>query len=195
MKVRIVRTARTVRAVGPLKALAAQSAFAKVRMSVLPRPALTNHRSQRWQRESMLENGGDCSEVRDSSALECCLSSPYVGCVYLREETVMSARKRRSVVESVFDRNQRREAEINEALKQDAARHAAVVKNMQRLRALRLAREELRLAREELRLARKELRLAREEKSKEQPLTRTTVQRQTTGGGLTINGKHNVNFR
>ena len=66
----------------------------------------------------------------------------------------MSARKRRSVVESVFDRNQRREAEINEALKQDAARHAAVVKNMQRLRALRLAREELRLAREEKRRAR-----------------------------------------
>jgi hypothetical protein len=85
----------------------------------------------------------------------------------LREETV--ARKRRSVVESVFDRNQRREAEINEALKQDAARHAAVVKNMQRLRALRLAREELRLA--------------REEKSKEQPLTRTTVQRQQQAAG------------
>jgi hypothetical protein len=74
----------------------------------------------------------------------------------------MSARKRRSVVESVFDRNQRREAEINEALKQDAARHAAVVKNMQRLRALRLAREE---------------------KSKEQPLTRTTVQRQQQAAG------------
>jgi len=81
----------------------------------------------------------------------------------------MSARKRRSVVESVFDRNQRRETEINEALKQEAARHAAVVKNMQRLRALRLAREELRLA--------------REEKSKEQPLTRTTVQRQQQAAG------------
>jgi hypothetical protein len=74
----------------------------------------------------------------------------------------MSARKRRSVVESVFDRNQRREAEINEALKQEASRHAAVVKNMQRLRALRLAREE---------------------KSKEQPLTRTTVQRQQQAAG------------
>ena len=74
----------------------------------------------------------------------------------------MSARKRRSVVESVFDRNQRREAEINEALKQEAARHAAVVKNMQRLRALLLAREE---------------------KSKEQPLTRTTVQRQQQAAG------------
>ena len=54
----------------------------------------------------------------------------------------MSARKRRSVVESVFDRNQRRETEINDALEQEAARHAAVVKNMHRLRALRLAREE-----------------------------------------------------
>jgi hypothetical protein len=59
----------------------------------------------------------------------------------------MSATKRRSVVENVFDRNQRREAEINEALKQEAVRHAAVVKNMHRLRALRLAREEKRRAR------------------------------------------------
>jgi hypothetical protein len=74
----------------------------------------------------------------------------------------MSATKRRSVVESAFDRNQKREAEINEALKQEAARHAAVVKNMHRLRALRLAREE---------------------KSKVQPLTRTTVQRQQQAAG------------
>jgi len=49
--------------------------------------------------------------------------------------------KHREVAESVFDRNQRREAEINNALKQEAARRAAVVKNMQRLRALRLARD------------------------------------------------------
>jgi hypothetical protein len=54
----------------------------------------------------------------------------------------MSATKRRGVTESVFNRNQRREAEINEALKQEAARRAAVVKNMYRLRALRLAGEE-----------------------------------------------------
>jgi hypothetical protein len=67
-----------------------------------------------------------------------------------------------SVVENVFDRNQRREAEINEALKQEAVRHAAVVKNMHRLRALRLAREE---------------------KSKEQPLTKTTVHRQQQAAG------------
>jgi hypothetical protein len=43
--------------------------------------------------------------------------------------------------ESAFQRNQRRESEINDALRQEAARHAALVKNMQRLRALRLARD------------------------------------------------------
>jgi len=48
--------------------------------------------------------------------------------------------KSRAVAETVFSRNQRREAEINDALKQEAARHAAVVNNMHRLRALRLAR-------------------------------------------------------
>ena len=42
--------------------------------------------------------------------------------------------------ERVFQRNERREAEINDALKQEEARHAAVVKNMHRLRALRLSR-------------------------------------------------------
>jgi len=47
----------------------------------------------------------------------------------------------RAVAESVFDRNQRREAEINFALQEEAARHAAAVKNMHRLRALRLARD------------------------------------------------------
>jgi hypothetical protein len=50
--------------------------------------------------------------------------------------------KQREVAESVFERNQRREAEINEALKQEAARRAAIVKNMQRLRALRLERDQ-----------------------------------------------------
>jgi hypothetical protein len=52
----------------------------------------------------------------------------------------MPVTKRREVAETVFNRNRRREAELNEALKQEAARHAAVVKNMQRLRALRLSR-------------------------------------------------------
>jgi hypothetical protein len=86
----------------------------------------------------------------------------------------MSATKRRSVAESVFNRNQRREAEISDALKQEAARHAAVVKNMHRLRALRLAREE---------------------KSKEQPPTEDNTSTPTTGGRLTIKREHNVNFR
>ena len=50
--------------------------------------------------------------------------------------------KQREIEESVFHRNQRREAEINDALKQEAARHAAVVENMHRLRMLRLSREQ-----------------------------------------------------
>jgi len=47
----------------------------------------------------------------------------------------------RAVAESVFDRNKRREAEINEALKQEEARREAAVKNMLRLKTLRLARD------------------------------------------------------
>jgi hypothetical protein len=50
--------------------------------------------------------------------------------------------KQRTVAESVFNRNQRREAEINDALAQEAARYEAVIENMYRLRALRLAREQ-----------------------------------------------------
>ena len=50
--------------------------------------------------------------------------------------------KQREAAESVFAYNQRREAEINTALKQEAARHEAAIKNMQRLRALRLSRSE-----------------------------------------------------
>lgn len=53
----------------------------------------------------------------------------------------MSDTKPRAVAESVFNRNQRREAEITDALKQEAARHAAAIENMHRLRALRLARD------------------------------------------------------
>ena len=53
----------------------------------------------------------------------------------------MTDARTRLVAESVFDRNRRREVEINEALNQEAARHEAAVKNMHRLRALRLARE------------------------------------------------------
>ena len=45
------------------------------------------------------------------------------------------------IAESQFERNQRREAEIEDALKQERARHEAAVNNMHRLRALRLARD------------------------------------------------------
>ena len=47
----------------------------------------------------------------------------------------------REIAESQFERNQRREAEVEDALKQDRARHEAAVNNMHRLRALRLARD------------------------------------------------------
>jgi phosphopantothenate synthetase len=53
----------------------------------------------------------------------------------------MADTKARAVAESVFDRNQRRETQISEALKQEAARHDVAIKNMRRLRALRLARD------------------------------------------------------
>lgn len=48
---------------------------------------------------------------------------------------------RREIAESVFERNQRREMEINDALKQEHARREAAIKNMYRLRSLRLARD------------------------------------------------------
>jgi hypothetical protein len=48
---------------------------------------------------------------------------------------------RREIAETVFQRNERREAEINGALKQEYARREAAVKNMYRLRALRLERD------------------------------------------------------
>jgi hypothetical protein len=54
---------------------------------------------------------------------------------------VMAETKARAVAESLFDRNQRRNAEIEAALRQEAARHDAAVKNMDRLRALRLERD------------------------------------------------------
>jgi phosphopantothenate synthetase len=53
----------------------------------------------------------------------------------------MSDTNQRAVAESVFERTQRREAEINDALKQEHARREAAIKNMYRLRALRLARD------------------------------------------------------
>jgi hypothetical protein len=53
----------------------------------------------------------------------------------------MTDTDQRAFAETVFERNQRREAEINEALKQENARREAAVKNMYRLRALRLERD------------------------------------------------------
>jgi hypothetical protein len=53
----------------------------------------------------------------------------------------MADDNQRAVAESVFDRAQRREREISEALKLEEVRHAAAIKNMHRLRALRLERD------------------------------------------------------
>lgn len=49
--------------------------------------------------------------------------------------------KDREVAESAFEKNKRREAEINSALQQEHARHEAAIKNMHRLRSLRLQRD------------------------------------------------------
>lgn len=48
----------------------------------------------------------------------------------------------RQLAETVFQRNERREAEINDAMKQEHARREAAVKNMYRLKALRLERDQ-----------------------------------------------------
>jgi hypothetical protein len=53
----------------------------------------------------------------------------------------MTNTDQREIAETVFERNQRREAEINDALKEEYAHREAAVKNMFRLRALRLARD------------------------------------------------------
>ncbi len=49
--------------------------------------------------------------------------------------------KQHEIAETVFERNQRRETEINDALNQEYARREAAIKNMYRLRSLRLARD------------------------------------------------------
>ena len=54
----------------------------------------------------------------------------------------MTDSDQRAFAETVFERNQRRDAEINEALKQENARREAAVKNMYRLKALRLERDQ-----------------------------------------------------
>jgi hypothetical protein len=46
-----------------------------------------------------------------------------------------------ALAETVFQCEQRREREISDALKMEAERQAAIISNMHRLRALRLARD------------------------------------------------------
>ena len=53
----------------------------------------------------------------------------------------MTDSDKRAFAETVFEREQRREKEISSALKLEAQRHDAAVKNMYRLRALRLERD------------------------------------------------------
>jgi hypothetical protein len=53
----------------------------------------------------------------------------------------MSESRQRAIAETAFERTQRRETEMNEALQQEETRRAAVIKNMQRLRQLRLQRD------------------------------------------------------
>jgi hypothetical protein len=50
--------------------------------------------------------------------------------------------KEGAVAETMFERTQRRETEITQALQQEQARRAAVIANMHRLRQLRLQRDE-----------------------------------------------------
>ena len=52
----------------------------------------------------------------------------------------MANTDQREIAETLFQRKSKRD-EINEALKQEYARREAAVKNMYRLRALRLARD------------------------------------------------------
>ena len=54
----------------------------------------------------------------------------------------MTDSDQRAFAETVFERNQRRDAEIDEALKQENARREAAVKNMYRLKTLRLERDQ-----------------------------------------------------
>ena len=54
----------------------------------------------------------------------------------------MTDSDQRAFAETVFERNQRRDAEINEALKQENSRREAAVKNMYRLKTLRLERDQ-----------------------------------------------------
>jgi hypothetical protein len=54
----------------------------------------------------------------------------------------MTDSDQRAFAEAVFERNQGRDTKIKEALKQENARRETAVKNMYRLRALRLERDQ-----------------------------------------------------
>ena len=54
----------------------------------------------------------------------------------------MTETDQRAFAETIFERSQRRDAEINEALKQENSRREAAVKNMYRLKTLRLERDQ-----------------------------------------------------
>jgi hypothetical protein len=49
--------------------------------------------------------------------------------------------QQRENAESLFQRNQAREVKINDAMKEEYARRETAIKNMYRLKALRLARD------------------------------------------------------
>src|ERR1700758_173105 len=93
------------------------------------------HHAHSYRRALELENVG-CSSHISLVPTIICMSD-----MLSRRRIFMLEAKQREVAETVFDRNKRREAEINDALRQEHARHGAAVKNMHRLRALRLARE------------------------------------------------------
>jgi hypothetical protein len=72
-----------------------------------------------------------------------------VALIVISSQTAILARRerifmpnQREVAETLFERNHRREMEISQALRQEEARRAAVIENMQRLRRLRLQRDE-----------------------------------------------------
>jgi hypothetical protein len=59
----------------------------------------------------------------------------------LMDKASQSVRTENQPKETAASRAQRREAEIALAMKEEAARRAAVIKNMHRLRALRLSQD------------------------------------------------------
>jgi hypothetical protein len=64
-------------------------------------------------------------------------------------EIVMTNKGNAALAETVQSKNERREAEIALAMKQEAERRAAAVRNMYRLRALRLSRANRQVAKTE----------------------------------------------